>query len=718
LVNNPLYNFSSSIFCNMKFTLLFLSLSLSLLTFAQTPKTISYQGVARNATGQPIQNQSIKIKLSLLETAISSNSLYTETHTPTTTGQGLFALQIGSGTVLSGNYNSLNWSNGPKFVKTEIDPTGGDNFILSTTNPLNAVPFALFASSGTPGPQGPQGLKGDSGARGPIGPQGVPGTLQPGTNPGDIFYWSGSLWTYLPIGAEGQVLKVGSSGLPVWADASGGGNLPNGVTTTTVTPFAFTASSGGTILSDGGSAITARGVCWSTTQNPTIANSKTTNGLGIGTFTSAITGLNLTTTYYVRAYATNSNGTVYGNQQTFTTRNGIPVLTTTSISGILALSATGGGSITDDGGSAITARGICWATTQNPTIANNKTVDGSGQGTFVSSLSNLTANTVYYVKSYATNGVNTFYGNQLTFTTLNGIVVFKGAKNAGIGDSIFYGIDSIITNGGSVITSVGFCWGTSPNPTTSNNIVLSGFGISSSYLDGFITLFARNTNYFCRSFAVNSVGTFYGQQLTFRNVLTPGPGVTDIEGNFYPSMIIGNQEIMAKNLITKKFSNGNTIPLVNDYSVWATTTSPAYSYLDTLQQNRNVFGTLYNGFTTTDSRNICPVGWHIPSRSEFETLTEYLIQNNNNKAVLKLKEAGTTNWESPNYGTNSSGLAFRPGLLRYSDGGFVGLFVNPNGFGSYWLKNLGALWLYSGSMAFADTFSTSKHGSYIRCFKD
>jgi uncharacterized protein (TIGR02145 family) len=178
----------------MKHFLLLLSFSLSLLTFAQTPKTISYQGVARNATGQPIPNQSIKIKLSLLETATSSNSLYTETHTPTTSGQGLFALQIGAGTVLSGTYANLDWSNGPKFVKTEIDPTGGDNFTLSSTNPLNAVPFALFAASGTPGPRGlkgdtgargpqgsigltgPQGIKGDTGVRGPIGPQGIAGT--------------------------------------------------------------------------------------------------------------------------------------------------------------------------------------------------------------------------------------------------------------------------------------------------------------------------------------------------------------------------------------------------------------------------------------------------------------------------------------------------------------------------------------------------------------
>lgn len=195
-------------------------LSLIVLTssFGQAPKTISYQGVARNNTGQPIPNQNIKIKLSLLDSATSTLSRYTETHSLTTTGQGLFSLRIGAGTILSGNYNNLNWSNGPAFVKTEIDPAGGDNFTLSSTNPLNAVPFALFAASGTPGPQG---LKGDSGARGPAGPQ---GSFPSGNAAGDIQYWNGTQWTMVPVGQEGQVLTI-QAGKPVWKTGGGGSTV-------------------------------------------------------------------------------------------------------------------------------------------------------------------------------------------------------------------------------------------------------------------------------------------------------------------------------------------------------------------------------------------------------------------------------------------------------------------------------------------------------------
>jgi uncharacterized protein (TIGR02145 family) len=191
------------------------------------------------------------------------------------------------------------------------------------------------------------------------------------------------------------------------------------LTTTPVSAVTQTSAlSGGNITSDGGAEVTARGVCWSTSQNPTISDSRTTNGSGTGTFTSSITGLSPNTTYYVRAYATNSIGTAYGNEIPFTTNPiVIPTLITTAASSITTASAISGGNITSAGGGTITARGVCWSTSQNPTIANNKTSDGSGTGSFVSNLTGLTANTTYYVLAYATNSAGTAYGNQISFTT-------------------------------------------------------------------------------------------------------------------------------------------------------------------------------------------------------------------------------------------------------------------------------------------------------------
>ena len=149
------------------------------------------------------------------------------------------------------------------------------------------------------------------------------------------------------------------------------------LTTTAVTEITInSATSGGIITKDGGAAVTARGVCWGTTTNPTVTGSHTTDDKGTGSFTSEITGLTPNTLYHVRAYATNSAGTAYGNEVTFTTTPIVlATLTTTAVTSITLTTAVSGGNITSDGNGSITARGVCWATTTGPTIAGNKTSD-------------------------------------------------------------------------------------------------------------------------------------------------------------------------------------------------------------------------------------------------------------------------------------------------------------------------------------------------------
>lgn len=179
------------------------------------------------------------------------------------------------------------------------------------------------------------------------------------------------------------------------------------------------ATSGGDVTSDGGAAVTARGVCWSISSNPTLADDYTIDGSGLGSFVSSITGLTSNTTYYVRAYATNTVGTAYGDELSFTTLPPVlPIVTTDSVSAITDTTATCGGEVSDDGGAAVTARGVCWSTSSNPTLADNFTVDGSGLGVFVSNLTGLTPNTNYFVRAYATNSVGTAYGNEFDFMTL------------------------------------------------------------------------------------------------------------------------------------------------------------------------------------------------------------------------------------------------------------------------------------------------------------
>jgi hypothetical protein len=127
---------------------------------------------------------------------------------------------------------------------------------------------------------------------------------------GEMQYWNGTTWISIPAGQPGQLLQINSNGVPAWTGAGYASIATTDLSAITST----TAASGGNITSDGGSPVTARGVCWATTPNPTIAGSKTSDGTGTGTFTSNITGLVTATIYYVRSYATNSTGTSYGNQ--------------------------------------------------------------------------------------------------------------------------------------------------------------------------------------------------------------------------------------------------------------------------------------------------------------------------------------------------------------------------------------------------------------------
>lgn len=286
------------------------------------------------------------------------------------------------------------------------------------------------------------------------------------------------------------------------------------VTTKSVTGItAQSASCGGDVTNSGGGTITARGVCWSTAQNPTINDSHTSDGTGTGEFTSSITGLTNNVTYYVRAYATNSNGTAYGEERSFMTQEGLAVVVTADVTNVTATSASSGGEVTDDGGFSITARGVCWSTNQNPTTNDAHTSDGTGTGSYTSSLSSLSYNTTYYVRAYATNSKGTSYGEEKTFTTskLAPTVTTNDVTSITSNSAVCGG--EVTNDGGAEVTSRGICWSTSQNPTISNNHTSDGNGLG--VFTSNITGLTENTTYYVRAYATNSEGTNYGEQKTF-----------------------------------------------------------------------------------------------------------------------------------------------------------------------------------------------------------
>ena len=309
-----------------------------------------------------------------------------------------------------------------------------------------------------------------------------------------------------------------------------------GVTTTEISNItSISAKSGGTITDDGNSHVLSRGVCWSTFENPTIANSKTTDGTGIGTFTSSIIDLTPGETYYVRAYATNSVGTAFGNQVSFNASITTPTISTTEVIAITSTTATSGGNITSDGGAGVIARGVCWSTSQNPTTANSKTTNGMGTGSFVSSITALTPGTTYYLRAYATNSVGTAYGTQITFNTSANVPTVTTTAITEITPESAISGGNVTNDGGAAVTARGVCWSTSQNPTIDNTKTVNGSGIGefTAKMTGLIA----NTTYYVRAYAINIVGVGYGEILQFNTSFDPSQYFGLIPT---PSGIMGN----------------------------------------------------------------------------------------------------------------------------------------------------------------------------------
>jgi uncharacterized protein (TIGR02145 family) len=487
-----------------------------------------------------------------------------------------------------------------------------------------------------------------------------------------------------------------------------------------------TAKCGGTITSDGGATVTARGVCWSTNVTPTIADSKTTNGAGGGSFTSSITGLTANTFYYVRAYATNSASTGYGMTMAFTTSPIPPELTTADVSEITQTTAQCGGSIISEGGAAVTVRGVCWSTNPTPTIANNKTTDGSGAGSFTSSIVGLTGNTPYYVRAYATNSAGTGYGNILEFITSAILPVLTTTAISEMTETTAQCGGTITSDGGAMVTARGVCWSTNATPTIADYFTSDGAGTGS--FTSSITGLTAGTYYYVRAYATNSVGTAYGNTRLF--AAGSLGTVMDIDGNEYLTVTIGTQVWMAENLKTTHYNNGDAIPNVTDGSSWESLATGAYCEYNNNVNNVGTYGRLYNWYAASDSRNIAPAGWHVPTDAEWKQLEMYLGLSQAEADATgfrgtdeggKLKESGTIHWSSPNNGaTNESGFTGLPAGYRYDGGSFDNMTIN----GHFWTSNESSsegAWdralNYSYSSVYRNAY-TKRFGFSVRCVKD
>ena len=176
--------------------------------FAQAPQKMSYQAVIRNSNNALITSTTVGMQISILKGSSNGTPVYVETQKPSTNANALVSLEIGTGTVISGTFATINWATGPYFIKTETDPTGGTAYTIAGTNELMSVPYALFSANGTPGATGPQGANGATGVTGSIGLTGAAGAI-------------GLTGAIGPIGATGAAGAQGIQGLRGAAGAIG-----------------------------------------------------------------------------------------------------------------------------------------------------------------------------------------------------------------------------------------------------------------------------------------------------------------------------------------------------------------------------------------------------------------------------------------------------------------------------------------------------------------
>lgn len=287
---------------------------------------------------------------------------------------------------------------------------------------------------------------------------------------------------------------------------------------------------------------------------------------------------------------------------------------------------------------------------------------------------------------------------------------------------------TVVDDGGLMVYR-GICWDTVSNPTVNKSITSDGTG--SGDFTSSMTGLKSGTKYHVRAYASNSIGIEYGNEITFT---THVPGIkfnpvliygslTDIEGQAYKTITIGSQVWMAENLKTGKLNDGTSIPVVTNYADWTNLVTPAMCGINNNDSiYKKIYGFYYNWFAVTTAK-LCPAGWHIPTDSEWQILSDFL--GSDEIAGSKLKEAATNNWILSNRdATNESGFTGLPAGLREStDGSFQG----QGSFGGWWSATevstgqMGAALshsIYGDTTVFARNQIFKKDGITVRCLKN
>lgn len=511
-------------------------------------------------------------------------------------------------------------------------------------------------------------------------------------------------------------------------------DLPT-VTTNTITNITQTsATGGGNVVNAGSSTVTARGVCWSTSHNPTVSGNHTTNGTGTGSFTSNITGLTANTMYYVRAYATNSAGTAYGSEVSFTTSSTSTYTISVSSNPTNGGSVTGGGTYQQgqsctvsataatgyifnnwtENGSVVSTNAnytftvnsdrtlVAYFSAQAPntytiSVSSNPSNGGSvtGGGTYQQGQSctvSATANTGYTFLRWTENGNQVSANANYTFTVTGNrtlVALFQLSATAptvtttqitNIQQTTAIGGGNVTNSGGSTVSERGICWSTSHNPTTSGSHASGGTGTGSFTVS--ITGLTANTTYYVRAYAINSVGTAYGNEVSFTTLSNGGNNHEYVDLGLPSGLLWATCNVGADSPegYGYYFAWGET--MVKSTYTWST-----YQYCNgssstlTKYCSNATYG--YNGFTdnlTTllpeDDAIIANwVGnWRMPTQAEWQELLD-------NTTVIWTARNGIN---GRLFTASNGNTLFLPAAGEHSSTGFSG----SGSHGTYWSSSL------------------------------
>lgn len=510
-----------------KIYFLFIIILINTLILAQSPQKFGYQAVVRDQNSALISNQKIGVKISILQGSTQGVAVYQETHNILSNENGLITLEIGTGKIVSGIFSAIDWSKGEYFIKNEIDPKGGENYVLSTVNQFISVPYAIHAKT----------------AESVVG-----------------FSTAGKLPTVATNKVEEIVL-----GAP------------------TMRRYLKVTH---TVSDDGGETVLKRGFCIGENPNPTTAGKTFSNSFGssVVTITDSIFELKSNQKYFIRAYAVNTKGTAYGNEMVINTMDvKLPSVSTISVNNINFREATFVGSLTNSGNQQPKI-GFILGTKAGLNFTNADQVFYCDTiSNFSKKITYLNHSTSYYVRAFAENSMGISYGNELNFSTLK--VLKPNVQTISV-DSVGY-VNALVTgkvinHGGDSIQKLGVCIGTTSTPTVNDIFVFNNLN-SSSTIQSIVNYLVPNTTYYARAYALNSAGESYGNAIKF-NTLTLEVTTTDVkeislfEAVFYgevknPNGINFNEKGFCYSLKTNPTNKDNTVINWNGGNAFSATAS-------------------------------------------------------------------------------------------------------------------------------------------------